>query len=120
MPSIFNATGKYFMNVILMTYLLHNSGIPLSELKKEETMNWSDDGHENRSKNKRQRKNNRENRKKRKGGRGSRKDFGRQVYGKDDRQLNSRKSKRGNNKKKSNKADWAQALGSYPVVSSGK
>ena len=96
------------------------AGIPLSELKKEETMNWSDDGHENRSKNKRQRKNNRENRKKRKGGRGSRKDFGRQVYGKDDRQLNSRKSKRGNNKKKSNKADWAQALGSYPVVSSGK
>ena len=96
------------------------AGIPLSELKKEESKNWSDDVRENRSKNKRQRKNNRENRKKRKGSRGSRKDFGRQdVYGKDDRQQNNRKDKRGNNKKKSKKADWAQALGSYPVVSSG-
>lgn len=98
------------------------AGIPLSDLKKEQTRNWSDDnGRANRSKNKRQRKNNRENRKKRKGGRGSRKDFGRQdIFGKNDRQRNGRKDKRGNNKKKSNKADWAEALGSYPVVSSGK
>ena len=99
------------------------AGIPLSDLKKEQTRNWSDnDGRANRSKNKRQRKNNRENRKKkRKGGRGSRKDFGRQdIFGQNDRQRNGRKDKRGNNNKKSSKADWAQALGSYPVVSSGK
>ena len=94
------------------------AGIPLSDLKKEQRRDWSDNGRGNRPKNKRQRKNDRENRKKRKGNRGNR-DFGRDgIFGKNDRQRGSRKDKRGNKKK--NKADWAKALGSYPVVSSGK
>lgn len=94
------------------------AGIPLSDLKKEQKRGWSDNGRGNRPKNKRQRKNDRENRKRRKGNRGNR-DFGRDlVFEKNDRQRGSRKDKRGNKKK--SKADWAKALGSYPVVSSGK
>ena len=99
-------------------------GIPLSDLKKEQRRDWSDNGRGNRSKNKRQRKIERENRKKRKGNRGGGRlkgDFRPEdlIFGKNDRQRGSMKQFRGN-KKKSRKADWAKALGSYPVVSSGK
>ena len=97
------------------------AGIPLSDLKKEQRRDWSsNNGRGNRSKNKqRQRKNDRENRKKRKGNnRRNNRDFGRDdIFGKNDRQRGGgRKEKRGNK----SKADWAKALGSYPVVSSGK
>ena len=62
------------------------AGIPLSDLKKEQRRDWSDNGRGNRPKNKRQRKNDRENRKRRKGNRGNR-DFVRDdIYGKNGRQ----------------------------------
>ena len=94
------------------------AGLPISDLKKEQRRDWQDNnGRGNRPKKNRQRNNERQNRKK--GNRGSGRDFRREdIFGNNDRQRGGRNKKRGN-KKMSLKADWAKALGSYPVVSSG-
>ena len=95
-------------------------GIPLSDLKKDQRMDWSDGGRGSRAKNKRRRKNSRENRKNRKRNRGNRGDFGREsIFDRNDRQRVSLIKEVRGNKKRSRKSDWAAALGSYPVVSSG-